>query len=127
MATTIAFPNMFNISTGSTQLATGMLANQQCMKCILLTSVGELLGDPFFGSNVKRYLFEIQSEYYAELLKQSIQDSVHRYTQDVVIRAIRLNTSEYDKTKIKISIVYTLRRQSDYEFSVDLELSTDLT
>ena len=52
----IEFPKMFN--SGSTRLVKDTSATLQNIKLLLETCKGELLGDPYFGSRIKRYIYE---------------------------------------------------------------------
>ena len=52
----IEFPKMFNSS--STRLVKDSSATLQNIKLLLESCKGELLGDPYFGSRIKRYIYE---------------------------------------------------------------------
>ena len=52
----IAFPNMFN--SASTNLVEGSKATLQNISLLLESCRGSLLGDPYFGSNLKSYIYE---------------------------------------------------------------------
>ena len=50
----IDFPNMFNSS--STNIVSGKEATSNNIKLLLQSEKGELIGDPYFGVNIKKYL-----------------------------------------------------------------------
>lgn len=52
----IEFPNMFK--SASTRLVKDSAATLQNIKLLLESCKGELLGDPYFGSKIKRYIYE---------------------------------------------------------------------
>lgn len=52
----INFPKMFN--SASTKLVEGSSATLQNIKLLLESCRGSLLGDPYFGTKVKRYIYE---------------------------------------------------------------------
>lgn len=52
----IDFPNMFN--SADTRLVQGSPATLQNIKLLLESCRGSLLGDPYFGTNLKRYVYE---------------------------------------------------------------------
>lgn len=52
----IEFPNIFNSS--STRLVKDSSATLQNIKLLLESCKGELFGDPYFGSRIKRYIYE---------------------------------------------------------------------
>lgn len=52
----IDFPKMFNST--STRLVEGSSATLQNIRLLFESVRGSLLGDPYFGTNLKRYLYE---------------------------------------------------------------------
>lgn len=52
----IAFPNMFN--SASTRLVEGSDATLQNIRLLIESCRGSLLGDPYFGSKIKAYIYE---------------------------------------------------------------------
>lgn len=103
---TIAFPQMFNISTGQTQIATGKDSVQQQIKCSLLTNINEMFGDPPFGSELKTHLFRINNKFYEEKARQCIQECVRKYVKEATSIRVSFTTSEYDNHRIHIIIQY---------------------
>lgn len=52
----IEFPKMFN--SASTRLVEGSSATLQNIKLLFESCRGSLLGDPYFGTKIKRYIYE---------------------------------------------------------------------
>lgn len=52
----ISYPNMFSGTRANT--VEGSTATLQNIRLLLNSWRGSLLGDPYFGSNVKKYIFE---------------------------------------------------------------------
>ncbi|MBR3598850.1 MAG: hypothetical protein IKL53_03130 [Lachnospiraceae bacterium] len=67
----IAFPNMFE--TAQTRLVEDNAATLQNIHYLLATCRRELFGDPYFGTNLKRYLYEQNSI----LLRDVIMDELY--------------------------------------------------
>lgn len=56
MITSIAFPEMFNRTV--TNLVDDYDATLQNLKMLLWSEKGELFGDPYYGTGLKKYLYE---------------------------------------------------------------------
>jgi phage baseplate assembly protein W len=54
--TSIKYPDMFR--SASTKTIAGSEATLQNLKTLLLTEKGSLFGDPYYGTNLKKLLFE---------------------------------------------------------------------
>lgn len=85
MTNLIAFPKMFSNSGGRVLTKDGDAANRQALKCLLLTTIGELLGDPMFGCNLKSFIFEIDNDYFRITLQESIASAANKYIKNISI------------------------------------------
>ena len=107
MSTMISFPNMFNVASGKVQQVSDDKASRQAMKSICLTNIGELLGDPMFGSEVKNLIFEIKNQLFVQLARQKLSEAITKYVSSVVVQPENISFQNYDNdTKIKIVINY---------------------
>ena len=107
MSNLIAFPNMFDNAGGRVATVSGDAANRQALKCVLLTSLGELLGDPLFGCDLKSLLFEITSDFFQTLLQDSIVTAANKFVKDITVTSAHVNVSDtYDEDKIIIVVNY---------------------
>lgn len=70
----IAFPNMFDEASGKTKLVYGTDVYKQSLKCLLLTNMRELFGDPKFGSSIKELIFEPRNSFFKVRLNQRLSD-----------------------------------------------------
>ena len=75
MITSISFPNMF--STGSTKVKYDRDATKQNLLLLLMTTKQSLLGDPNFGTNIKKLIFEQNSN----ILRDIVIDEIHSNIQ----------------------------------------------
>lgn len=75
MITSISFPNMF--STGSTKIKYDRDATRQNLLLLLMATKQSLLGDPNFGTNIKKLIFEQNSN----ILRDIVIDEIHSNIQ----------------------------------------------
>lgn len=75
MITSISFPNMF--STGSTKVKYDRDATKQNLLLLLMATKQSLLGDPNFGTNIKKLIFEQNSN----ILRDIVIDEIHSNIQ----------------------------------------------
>ena len=108
MSTMISFPNVFNVSSGKVATVSGDAASRQAMKCVCLSNIGELLGDPMFGSDIKSLIFELKNQLFVTLAKQKLSEAINKYVKTVQVNAsdISFNLSE-NNTRVKLVINYT--------------------
>jgi phage baseplate assembly protein W len=56
MNRSIKFPDMFG--SASTKIVSDQESTAQNLKTLLMTQKGSFFGDPYFGTNIKRLIFE---------------------------------------------------------------------
>lgn len=107
MTNMISFPRMFNSSSGKIMLVDKNTEVKQAIKCVLLTNIGELFGDPMFGSNIKSSLFELKNGIFINILKQRIVDAVSNYVSSAIVHGDQIEIVAYpDNSEVKIVINY---------------------
>jgi len=85
---------------------------KQAVKNLILTSVGERLFDPFFGSDINRTLFENFTPFTAEDLVKYINKSIRLYEPRV--NQIQITPlDDRDRNGITINILFTLINKPD--------------
>ena len=108
MSTMISFPNIFSPSSGKVSVIEGDTSSRQAMKCVCLSNVGELLGDPMFGSDIKSLVFELKNQLFVTLARQKLSEAINKY-----VKSVQVNTSDIsfkldeNNTKVKLVINYT--------------------
>ena len=124
MANMISFPNIFNKSSGKTMLVSNNTEIKQAIKCVLLTNIGELLGDPMFGSNIKSSLFEIKNDIFTTILKQRIVDAITKHVKSAKVNGNEIEIISYpNNSKVKVVINYynVIAGETDFIELVALE------
>lgn len=105
MNNVISFPQIFDISTGKTMLKSGRESINQCIGLIVQTLVGELFGDPAFGSRVRALIYDKANDDLPELLKEEIIKQVATYEKRVYMTSNDINIL-YEDNKVTVSISY---------------------
>lgn len=95
------FPNM--LSTVTTNLISDHEATASNTKLLLLSWKNTMLGDPFFGTNLKRFVYEQGSEMLRDLIIDDIHTSLAIFMPQLVV--LRKNISVYiDKYDVYVDI-----------------------
>ena len=111
---TISFPYMFNKNkyTLSTSLSYDYQSTNECLKSLLLTNPGELLGDPEYGCRLLLNLFDVKTSSSIDDLKSNILFAINKYIPEISVNNIRI-FSNSNNNKYKITINYTLKPYKD--------------
>ena len=93
----------------------------QSINNILLTSPGEMLGDPFFGSRLKEFLFELDYNL-TDLIRDEIARSIIIYEPRVTIEDISFERKTIEPNKLYI--VLKVRINATFE-ELEIQLPFD--
>ena len=117
----IQFPKMFNNNKAA--IVKDKKATEQNLKCLLLSDKLTLLGDPYFGTNLRRLLYEHNNVILRDLVVDDIFTAINTYMPQ--IRVLRDNiTIEVQKAN---TLGVRIRAQNllDYSFEeYELKLLT---
>jgi phage baseplate assembly protein W len=81
---------------------------------LLLTSIGERVMNPNFGTELKRFLFEGITDSNSELLKNSVLNSIAIYIPDItVINIIVQPNTDYNSIDLNIDYVVNISQTPD--------------
>lgn len=103
----ITHPKIFSIINGNTGLDTLSTSINRSISLILLTAKGEVFGNPEFGSDIRKYLFEYITDTTKELIIDEIMNSVSMWEPRIILERNNI-TIEQDDMTLKIHISYTL-------------------
>lgn len=98
---------MFDISSGKMLIATDELSARQCLKNVLLTSFGELMGDYEFGCQLKSMIFELQSDLVRNLLAEIIATTAEKFVPQLTVNPAEVNITQNQNT-VRIVINYSM-------------------
>ena len=74
---------------------------------IVLTTPGEKIFDPYFGSNVNALLFENVDEISAVAIRDEIENSLKNYEPRIVLEEILVDP-DYDMNQFDVTITYRI-------------------
>lgn len=122
----IKFPNLFDLTSGNTNVDTEFTSINRCIGLILTTAKGELLGDPDYGCNLYVRLFNGYTESESDLIKNDIVDSLTRYEKriNISVSDIEIEPVDIEAHKFKIHISYKLKNSdiiNDTFLNIDKE------
>ncbi len=102
--TTIKFPNITNLVSGKNLFSKNYESINECLGLLLRTSKGELLGDPQFGCNLMRYIYEPNDAILQDIAREDIVSAISKYEPRVTVNADDIEIySENEKVYITIS------------------------
>ena len=78
------------------------------MKNLILTAKGERLGQPDFGCDVNRIIFEPISESTKASIEESVKDAIATWLSYVTIQNVIVSLDEQDTNKIILSVEYAI-------------------
>lgn len=108
----VRFPKMFN--SNKTAIVRDKEATEQNLKSLLASFKKTLLGDPYFGSNLQKLLFERNNIVLQDLVIDDVFSAINAFMPQ--IRVIRDNITV---TSDGNSVIVNIRAQNllDYTFS----------
>lgn len=99
----ISFPNMF--SGGKTNLVADKQATQDNLRLVLMSTKTELFGDPDFGTNLKRFLYNQNSRALRDLIIDEIYTAIITYVPQIVTKRENIEVVS-DKEKVYVNVKY---------------------
>ena len=107
-------PGVFNSTFTTKDQTKSNLVN------LLLTSIGERVMNPNFGTELRRFLFEGITNSNLELLKNSLLNSIAIYVPDITVTEISI-VPDTDYNLINLSVNYILNiSQNPDEVTIQL-------
>ena len=97
------------------------------LKNLLLTHVGERVGQPTFGSRLRALCFEQLDESLPERLEEEIRQSVSIWLPYINIIDVATLTEEGDKNKIFVRMKYSTTLNSQTVQQIELDTSYTAT
>lgn len=117
----IKYPDMF--SPTSTNVVEGKAASAQDLVLLLSSEKGELLGDPFFGVRLKRYLYDQNNYVLRDILADEIFTQIRTFAPQLTVNRDDIKiTQEGDRLHARIRAVNKVDYTTDM---YDLELFED--
>ena len=92
------------------------------IRLLLQTQKGERMFQPNLGMNIRQFLFEQITEDTQVQIENDIVDTFNTWLPFVDLREINIDLSEQDQNKIKIKIVFNIKRAPNTIESVGVVL-----
>ena len=121
MEQTIAFPKIFNVTTGKVNLASGRESINDSLYLLLNSMNPELLGDPMYGSNILELSFDYEGPLLEQLLKSKICTAVKLYERRIDLTEENINLI-YNEDTVIIQMDYYIKAEGVYNtFSLAMQ------
>ena len=93
------------------------------IKNLLLTKKGERLGNPLFGSDLYRVIFEQEGDDLENKVEEAIRSSINEWLPFIEIESVETNFSTTNRNAINVTIRFALNTDTTTieELSIDLE------
>ena len=122
----IKFPIMFDYDSGQTLLDSTVTSINRCIGLLCTTAKGELLGNPDFGCNLYKLLFNNVTKDYITSVQEDIVNSITKYESRVSINKSDIDISENSNNtnhdSYTITIKYRISNSSkSFETSIRME------
>lgn len=110
MITSISFPDMF--TTGGTKIKYNSDATRQNLKYLLLSTKQSLLGDPNYGTNLKKLIFEQNNAILRDIVIDDIYTNIRTFLPQIEVQRNNIelvpnNNTLYVNIKVKNMTDYT--------------------
>lgn len=106
----LSFPDIFNLVTKQAEYSTGVESINECLNCLLLTSRGELLGDPGFGTDIMKCVYDYNNAIMNDIIRTDIVRAVSEYMPRLI--TVRYEDIEIinDLNEVKILVKYYINK-----------------
>ncbi len=110
MAKSFTHPNMISNRTGMFKESTHKELVMQNIKLLLNTSKGEFFGDPFFGTSIRKLLFNPNDFVIKDLVIDDIASAIAQYVKEVTVNRsdIRIEQDKRGVINIKFPVYYNI-------------------
>lgn len=108
----VRFPDM--IESNRTAIVKDLDATNQNLTCLLLSYKKTMLGDPYFGTNLRKLFYESNNDILRDLVIDDIYTAINTFMPQ--IRAIRKNI---EVTSDRNSVYVHIKAQNMLDFSFE--------
>ena len=110
----IAFPKMFNRTV--TNLVIDYDATLQNLKMLLWSAKGELFGDPYYGTSLRKYLYDQNDTVLQDILIDDIYTAIKVFMPQIIIERKDVKIFRSDKGEVSC----TIKAINRADFTTDL-------
>lgn len=98
----IKLPNIFNRI--STNLVSDHEATMQNLKMLLLSEKGELFGDPYYGTGLKKYMFDQNDAVLQDILIDDVYTAISLFIPQLKVDRKDITFTKNDNGQLSVSI-----------------------
>ena len=121
------FVNLFYNNNDFALTKNSLQQAQHNLKNLLLTQVGERLGQPEFGSRLRELCFEQQNDELPVKLEEEVRRATGVWLPYITIQEVNTLTEEGDKNKIFVEVKFstTLNPQTNESITMDASYTAE--
>ncbi|MBN2899199.1 MAG: GPW/gp25 family protein [Clostridia bacterium] len=120
----IAFPPMYDRKTKSLMLQDYDGSVRQSIKIIIFTQRGERIGNPSFGTDLARFMFEPIDSFLISDMENELRRSITRYESRIKELDVLVEEGEAFGSLV-VTVAYINKEEAREEwFSLDIDLSS---
>ena len=120
----LTFPLRRSATSDFEQTKNTLDAAKHNIKNLLLTHIGERVGQPTFGSNLKAMIFEQMDEELPGRVEEEIRTSVETWLPYIEVHEVSVLTDDGDENKLFVDVRFSTSLDRDKENSVMLNFET---
>lgn len=111
---TISHPKCFDKNSGNTSISNYRISIEQCLRLLLTTSRGELLGDPYYGTNLMTFVNEPNDLILRDEIIDDFVYSIKKYERRISVSEEDI-IIDIDGKNVNIKINYKITQLGTYE------------
>lgn len=111
---TISHPKCFDKNSGNTSISNDRVSIEQCLRLLLTTSRGELLGDPYYGTNLMTFVNEPNDLILRDEIIDDFVYSIKKYERRISVSEEDI-IIDIDGKNVNIKINYKITQLGTYE------------
>lgn len=130
--TSIAFPNMFNVTRNQVATYSGNKSIVNRTRLLILTNPTELYNSPTFGVGLKQYLWQYNTQNVKAIIQQKIKDQLKTYEPCVDSEQTQFadgllitGTADVDRVQSDNELKMTVGLQTIYNDVVDVAINLE--
>lgn len=116
-----SFPDMINENSGSFKEIEDKEAVKQNIKLVLSSVKTELLGDPYYGTNLQRLIFDANDVTLKDQILDEIYVAIRLFVNEVVVTRKDIDITQDKKGNVKVIMKVTYNKDNTNEL-LDIQL-----
>ena len=119
----VGFPLNHNSKGFFSRTKTALHQTKSNIKNLLLTKKGERLGNPEFGSDLFRVVFEQEGDDIESKVEEAIRSAMSRFLPFILVDEIETQFSSLNKNALNVSIKFSLNVDTTNKDKLSIDLA----